>query len=203
LEGDFNQSSNAGSSSGTTAHQSGESKQSQSSSFKSAWRTADGKLVDAEKPGTGNFSQSGGVTPWQTADEFNRLTDKKLTVLRLREFESNDPAPANAQNAALPDHGFVYYTSVKDLETHLTQLKNSGRLPILACVCAHWLRKISEHIERPANSATKLADEDHFVAVDDFRPAQKGTPSMVRFHNSNAGDIGVWLPVSNFYDGSR
>jgi hypothetical protein len=121
----------------------------------------------------------------------------------LRAFESNDKAPEYAKNEALPDHGFVYYTSVSDLENLLTKLKSSGSLPILACVNSEWLRKISVRYERPASSPTKLSDEDHFVCVDDFRPAQQQDTARVRFHDAGKKDMCVWLPVQGFYDGSR
>jgi hypothetical protein len=159
------------------------------------WLMPDGSERGMEA-GSGNFSQSGGLPPWQVAEELHRLTGKEQTVLRARAFQKNDIAPAESDAAKLKDNGFAYFDQASDLENKLAAAKNANQLPMVASVNDKWLKLATDgQPDRIFDPATALSEEDHFAGIDDFTPAKGNQPAKVRVHDPSGSGNEVWISV--------
>lgn len=162
------------------------------------WILADGSERSMEA-GTGNFSQSGGIPPWQVAESLTRLTGKQSKVLRSEAFALNDPAPAESEAAKLGQNAFAYFKSETQFQSLLAGMKASGELPTVASVSKKWIERINSQGKRTA--ATAADEEDHFIGIDDYKPASGSEPAMVRVHDSARSEAAkLWVPLSKIYD---
>ena len=172
------------------------------------WIMDDGTKIDFNKSGTGYMSQSGGVPPWEVAEEITRLTGKEGAVLRHQEFRPNDPAPDNSDAHKHKDDDCSYFNSAESLDRQLQDWKSKNQLPIVVCVNARRLRNLTlfrnfKHKLPPDESPISPSDEDHFITIDDYRPAHDGSPAMVLVHDQIGNDGNGWLPVPEFYPATR
>ena len=168
------------------------------------WIMADGSLRSVVKPGSENFSQSGGIAPWQVTEEINRLTGKEHSLLRFKGFSPNDTPPPRSLAASLQDNGFVYFANQSELETKLNELNQSGQFPMLASVNGKRSENVKEDSAiMPPPEQTKLADEDHFIGITEYKPGNRTQPAMVRIHDGSTSDADAWISVQQLFDLSR
>jgi hypothetical protein len=156
------------------------------------WVMENGEKRPFAKPGTGVFSRTGGLTSFEVANEIYRLTGEKSGVISNRAHD-NDDCPAEQRPPGISDDNLTDVKSQQELEGELKKRKGEGKLPVVVCVSAAAVSKLDGSLSFIGQK------QDHFVTIDDYKPAENGKPAQIHLHNQWGPNFNGWMNLNDFY----
>ncbi len=150
------------------------------------WLLANGSRRPFEAPGRGVFSQTGGLTSYALAALTYRLTGETNGVILNRQYDTDD-APATGHN--LRD-----VRSSEEFEKAIAELKRQNKLPAIISVYGDGVK----HLDKSDSPGGKTPN--HFVTVDDYRPALGGKPAQVLVHNNWKERHNGWMQARKCFE---